>query len=178
LRSGRAGGAVTDEKNVSTEQSTAEANAWVSRAYGHPGRPKGAEAAAREGTAAAHRFHTTEAAGVSCGALATFPKHARLRKRGDYLRVQQRGRRIHTDHFVVLTDTGAGNSRIGITVSTRIGNAVVRNRVKRMIREIVRASWRRIQPPGDVVIIAKPGAAQTTHAKAATELKRALGVDG
>jgi ribonuclease P protein component len=102
----------------------------------------------------------------------------RRRLTASILRVQQRGRRIHTDHFVVLTDTGAGNSRIGITVSTRIGNAVVRNRVKRMIREIVRASWRRIQPPGDVVIIAKPGAAQTTHAKAATELKRALGVDG
>ena len=78
----------------------------------------------------------------------------------------------------MLTETGGTRSRIGVTVSTRVGNAVVRNRVKRIVREIVRACWRRIQPPGDVVIIAKPGAAETTHAKAETQLKRALGIDG
>lgn len=116
---------------------------------------------------------------MTAGRPLTFPKHARLRKRADYLRVQQQGRRQHTDCFVVLKGPSAGaTTRIGITVSTRIGSAVVRNRVKRMVREIVRASWRDIQPPGDVVIIAKPGAAQATHARAATQLKRALGVDG
>jgi ribonuclease P protein component len=67
-------------------------------------------------------------------------------------------------------------SRIGITVSTRVGNAVVRNRVKRVVREILRTSWRTIDPPGDVVVIAKSSAAQATHAKAATELLQALGI--
>ena len=49
-------------------------------------------------------------------------------------------------------------SRVGLTVSRRVGNAVVRNRVKRWLREVVRHrrssldSW-------DVVIIAKPTAA-------------------
>jgi ribonuclease P protein component len=111
---------------------------------------------------------------------ASLPKHARLRKRGEYLRVQGVGRRHHTEHFVVLTAPGAreGSSRVGITVSTRVGNAVVRNRVKRMLREILRISWRRIAPPADVVVIAKPNAAQASHDTAATELRRALGIVG
>jgi len=116
---------------------------------------------------------------VSHGQPASFPKHARLRRRGDYLRVQRDGRRHHTDQFVVLTAPGsAPNSRVGITVSSKVGNAVVRNRVKRVLREIVRQAWRDVAPAADIVIIAKPGAAQTTHAKAATQLRRVLGVRG
>jgi ribonuclease P protein component len=111
-------------------------------------------------------------------ASASFPKRARLRKRDDFLRVQRVGRRHHTEHFVVLRAPGSGSTcRIGITVSTRVGDAVVRNRVKRIVREIVRVAWRDLQPPDDLVVIAKPGAAQTTHANAAQQLRRALGLD-
>ncbi len=110
-------------------------------------------------------------------AAGSFPKRARLRKRGDYLRVQRAGRRCHTEHFVVLiAPSPAASTRIGVTVSSRVGNAVVRNRVKRIVREILRTSWRRIDPPADVVVIAKPGASDTAHAEAASELRRALGL--
>jgi ribonuclease P protein component len=178
LRPGCAGGAVTHEENVSAEQSAAKANPRISGPHGDAGGAKGVEATAGQGPAAAHSVDSTEAAGVTRSRSLGFPKYARLRKRGDYLRVQQHGRRQHTDGFVVLSaPTPSSNSRFGITVSTRIGNAVTRNRVKRMVREIVRTSWRNIHPPGDIVIIAKPGAAQTTHAKAAIQLKRALGVE-
>jgi ribonuclease P protein component len=167
-----------NEENVSTEQSATKANPRIPRPHGDSGRPESVETTARQGAPAADGLDSTEAAGVTPARSLSFPKHARLRKRGDYLRVQQHGRRQHTECFVVLSAPAPDpGSRIGITVSTRIGNAVARNRVKRMVREILRASWRDIQPPGDIVIIAKPGAAQTTHAKAATQLKRALGVD-
>jgi ribonuclease P protein component len=46
--------------------------------------------------------------------------------------------------------------------------------VKRVLREAVRPLWRGITPPGDVVVIAKPAAAQTTYAKASSQLTRAL----
>jgi len=57
----------------------------------------------------------------------------------------------------------AGTGRIGITVSRKVGGAVVRNRVKRWIREC----YRRRQPefPGhvDVVVVARPTAADAGH---------------
>ncbi len=68
------------------------------------------------------------------------------------------------------------NSRLGITVSTRVGGAVVRNRVKRLVREVLRLAWRDLEPSGDIVVIAKPGAARATHAEAAIQLRRALGL--
>jgi ribonuclease P protein component len=179
LRPGCAGGALDHEKNVSAEQSASKANARFSCSDGHARRPQGAQAPSREGSQAADGLDPAEAAEVNERTPASLPKHARLRKRGEYLRVQATGRRHHTEHFVVLSAPGeAAGSRVGITVSARVGNAVVRNRVKRMLREILRASWRRIEPSADIVVIAKPSAAQATHAKAATELRRALGITG
>lgn len=106
-----------------------------------------------------------------------YPKSVRLRKRREFLTLQRHGRRRHTPNFVILQAPSASSeSRLGVTVSSRVGNAVVRNRVKRLVREIFRA--RRLALPGslDIVVIAKPDAAQITHAQAATELERALGV--
>jgi ribonuclease P protein component len=51
-------------------------------------------------------------------------------------------------------------SRFGITVSRRVGNAVVRNRVKRWLREVIRHHWRSLEGEWDVVIIARPKAAE------------------
>ena len=170
-------GALTHEKNVSAEQSATKADARVSCPNGHARRTKGAEAAPGEGPQAPDGVCPAEAAGVSARGPASFPKHARLRKRHDYLRVQQVGRRQHTEHFVVLCASGSGaNSRVGVTVSTRVGDAVVRNRVKRLLREVLRTVWRRIEPPTDIVVIAKPGAAGTTHANAGRQLNHALGI--
>ncbi len=106
-----------------------------------------------------------------------FPKAVRLRKRREFLGLQRQGRRRHTPSFVVLDAPSPGSTcRLGVTVSSRVGNAVVRNRIKRLIREVFRA--RREGLPGalDIVVIAKPGAAKITHAQAASELELALGV--
>ncbi len=72
--------------------------------------------------------------------------------------MQQRGRRIFSGELLVLAlASGTPRPRIGITVSSRIGNAVERNRVKRWIRE----GWRCVVaelPPVDLVVIARAGA--------------------
>jgi ribonuclease P protein component len=106
-----------------------------------------------------------------------YPKSVRLRRRREFLILQRLGRRRHTPSFVILqAPSGAPTSRLGVTVSSRVGNAVVRNRVKRLVREIFRAGRQNLGAPLDIVIIAKPNAAQISHAQAATELERALGV--
>ena len=68
----------------------------------------------------------------------------------------------------------ARDARLGITVSKKVGIAVVRNRVKRWVRE----SYRRLaEPPpkgADVVVIAKPSAAKAGLGATANELRQLL----
>jgi ribonuclease P protein component len=106
-----------------------------------------------------------------------YPKAARLRRRREFLEVQREGTRRHTQHLVLIHRAAAGaGSRLGVTVSTRVGDAVERNRVKRLLREVFRHCRSSIQPPADLVVIAKPGADTLTYAQAANELVRALGL--
>jgi ribonuclease P protein component len=87
-----------------------------------------------------------------------YPKAARLRRRREFLQVQQRGRRLYAGDVLVLArDAGGERPRIGITVSSKVANAVGRNRVKRWVREAFRAI-RSDLPPVDLVVVARRGA--------------------
>jgi ribonuclease P protein component len=89
-----------------------------------------------------------------------FPKDARIRKRRDFLSVQSSGRKFHTRCFLaIVLPTSGDHGRVGITVSKKVGNAVKRNRIKRLVREYARREHP--APPGtDVVFIAKRNAAK------------------
>lgn len=104
-----------------------------------------------------------------------FPKAVRLRKRRDYLSLQREGSRRHTPQFVVVWRPGAQpRSRLGVTVSTRVGGAVQRNRVKRFVREVFRRRRGELRSVVDVLVIAKPGAAALGYDEAARQLERGL----
>ncbi len=59
---------------------------------------------------------------------------------------------------------GLGLNRLGLTVSTKLGHAVVRNRMRRRLREIVRLNERRLQNGYDVVIVARSAAVEAEFA--------------
>jgi len=99
------------------------------------------------------------------------PKRERLRKRKEFLDVYARGERLHGQNFILyMLENSLPYSRLGITVSRKIGPAVVRNRIKRHLREAFRANKRAISPHCDMVINAKRTAAAACRG-ASGELK-------
>lgn len=84
----------------------------------------------------------------------------RVRKRVEFREVQANGRRVLTSHFVLLVYARSGGShggvtRLGITASRKVGSAVVRNRMKRLIREAFRATRQLWEEDIDVVVIVR-----------------------
>ena len=94
-----------------------------------------------------------------------YTKTDRLRKRTEYLTVSQLGRKVQSQHFLAYYRPNNENaSRLGITVTKRIGNAVARNRIKRIVREYFRLNQKEDQPYLDINIIAKKHAIEQTSA--------------
>jgi len=99
-----------------------------------------------------------------------------VRRRGDYLRAYRRGRRrsgaLVTLHFVA---NETGEARLGVTVSRKVGNSVVRHRVKRRIGESFRRSPARTGLAGwDLVVHVKPAAAAADFAALRQEIDALL----
>lgn len=89
----------------------------------------------------------------------------RLHSRRDFLRVYSQGQRVFTPTLVAyFLKNSLDYDRLGMTVSRRIGNAVVRNRVKRRIRELFRTTRRPASGFADIVVNArKPAATSPFH---------------
>ncbi len=92
------------------------------------------------------------------------PKTERLRKRREFLGVYERGDKIQSTYFVLyMLENGRPHHRLGITASRKIGRAVVRNRIKRSLREVFRANKQAIFPHCDLVVNAKRSAARARN---------------
>ncbi len=100
--------------------------------------------------------------------------YASLRRRGDFARVQRRGKRRVGTAFVALCAEGRDVSRIGITVAKTVGNAVVRNRLRRRVKAILDRSTFGEPPHRDVVLIARPGSGDLDSKAIAAEIARLL----
>ena len=111
-------------------------------------------------------------------ALHRLPRSQRIRKRRDFLRIQEgeaRARRVGTPHLLLLVasrDDG-GPPRLGIVASRKVGPAVARNRAKRLVREAFRLHPEVFPAGVDVVAIVRPGAHTLGLAELAAEVVRA-----
>jgi ribonuclease P protein component len=91
-----------------------------------------------------------------------FGKARRVRKRAEFRRIQADAGRITCPHFVLLVAARgeAGPSRLGLVVTKKVGNAVERNRIKRVCRACFRALEGFVPDGVDLVVIARGGAAE------------------
>lgn len=84
-----------------------------------------------------------------------YPKSARLRKRVDFVRLSGSPDKFSSKGFLVVWRLNdLEQARLGVTVSKKVGCAVVRNRIKRYIREVFR-NKRLLLPPVDINVIAR-----------------------
>ncbi len=82
----------------------------------------------------------------------SFPRQARLRRERDFRQVYRGGRRLREFPLrMYALKRAEGQSRLGLAVSRKVGNAVVRNRWKRAIREVFRLNRHRLASPYDLV---------------------------
>ncbi len=86
---------------------------------------------------------------------------SRLSRSSDFKRVYRQGSSVASRFLVVYyfkrsSETNGEGPRLGLSVSKRLGAAVVRNRIKRLLREAFRACDGRLAPEYDYVVIARP----------------------
>jgi ribonuclease P protein component len=99
-------------------------------------------------------------------------KADRILKRSDFLQLSQHGKKISNAHFVLLYAPGQfEKSRLGITVTKKVGNAVVRNRIKRFSREYFRLNRHKLRGYWDINIIARQEAADLSTGQAFISLE-------
>jgi len=106
------------------------------------------------------------------GRPAGHPRAARIVAQSHFDRVYQRGRKLVAAGLVAWAlPSETGRSRLGLSVSRKVGGAIVRNRVKRVLREAFRQLAPPVAPPLDIVLVARPGRAPRTldEARAALE---------
>ncbi len=102
----------------------------------------------------------------------SFPKSARILRSADFRRVYDEGFRVSSPYFTAFCAAAKEpkGPRIGLAVSRATGKAVVRNRVKRRLREAVRRELWRLEPRWEIVINARQAALTAPLA----ELRRAM----
>jgi ribonuclease P protein component len=88
----------------------------------------------------------------------TFPKEERLRYGYQFRRLYEHGRRVQGQLAVVFVDVppaGTTGRTLGVVTSRRVGNAVVRNRARRLMREVYRLHRDRLKANIQIVIVAR-----------------------
>ncbi len=102
-----------------------------------------------------------------------FPKSERLTKRREFLEVYRTGRKTYGGPFIcfVLRRVGQGR-KFGVAVPRQVGGAVIRNRVKRYLRETYRLNRQRLAEDAAIVIVARGGAGNLNYHECAEAVTR------
>lgn len=146
----------TDEAHVSTEQDAPQADPRVSGANADQERPEGTRQAASERPEADRYLRAADDVAAARGAKLT--KADRVRSAAEYEAARRSGTRRSGRRFAVIVAAHVGErGRIGISVPRNVGNAVNRNRIRRLVREYYRTRRDEFPDDTDVLVVVRPG---------------------
>ncbi|NQU11815.1 ribonuclease P protein component [bacterium] len=103
----------------------------------------------------------------------TFPKRERLQRGSEFRRVFDNGRKVVGRLAVLYVRPGGSGGpacRLGLVTSRKVGDAVDRNRARRLLREAYRRHKNELQPSLELVIIARPAINGRSYADVETEM--------
>ncbi len=149
----------SSETDFSTIKHQAKTESWISRAHGHGRRAQYNPPSPAERPETAQRIKSTSDEPVVPGQN-KFPRRERLTRQSEYLDVYRNGEKQVGRAFICYAVRRHGQGRkLGIAVSRKVGKAVVRNRLKRYIRETYRTHRLHLAEDAHIVFVARPAAA-------------------
>lgn len=108
-----------------------------------------------------------------------FSKKEKIVKRKEYLYLKEHGKKIQDNYFIVIyKNNQLSNSRLGITVSSKVGGAVRRNRLKRLIREAYRLNRDHLTGQIDINFIAKKNSSDINFERVSISMRSLLSKAG
>jgi ribonuclease P protein component len=104
-----------------------------------------------------------------------FPARHRLNKSADFRTVFSKGKRTATRLFVIyILPNHLSYSRLGIQVQSKVGSAVRRNYIKRIVRDVFRKIKDSFREPVDIIFIAGKNLVNTRYQEFSEEFKKSL----
>ena len=108
----------------------------------------------------------------ACPLRFSFTKADRILKRGEYIALSKSGKKVQSAEFIAyFLPARYDQSRLGVTVTKKVGQAVERNRIKRIVREFFRINRHSLSGRWDINIIAKRQSAGIRSEKAYRSLQ-------
>jgi len=161
-----------DEAHFQPEQPAPQASPRLPCAHGHQGRSSRPHPSSRQGPQASCGLTVLTTSNDCTPVSRRFPRASRLTDKPQFDAVHRQGQRSSDALFLVLTRPNeAGRARLGLAVGIKAaGNAVKRNRIKRLARESFRDRQHEL-PALDVVVNARPAATTSSSAEIRASLQ-------
>ncbi len=103
------------------------------------------------------------------------PKENRLKKRKEFAYIYKNGKKLNSKNLsIVITPSKLNLTRVGFSVSNKVGKAVQRNKIKRQLRSIVRKQLNNLRIHQNFVLIAHPTIMECDFSKIEAEVNYLL----